>query len=73
MSLPPLNLDLTLAQQFLLNQIENCVQEFPREDLENAFLQIIKQKMILNNSFKALIKNTVDQDFKNIAENPSQN
>ena len=56
MNLPNLNLTLTLAQEFHLNQIKESANNQSKEDLQKMIVQLVKMDMIKSNVIKQLMK-----------------
>lgn len=52
----PQNLSLSLEQQFSLRKYEEQAKKIPREELENLFVEIIRQKMAQENLFKKMVQ-----------------
>jgi rubrerythrin len=52
----PQNLSLSMEQQFSLRKYEQQAKNIPREELENLFVEIIRQKMAQENLFKKMIQ-----------------
>jgi rubrerythrin len=52
----PQNLSLSIEQQFSLRKYEQQAKNIPREELENLFVEIIRQKMAQENLFKKMIQ-----------------
>jgi rubrerythrin len=52
----PQNLSLSLEQQFSLRKYEQHAKKIPREELENLFVEIIRQKMAQENLFKKMVQ-----------------
>lgn len=44
-----------MEQQFALRKYEEHAKHVPREELENLFIEIIRQKMAQENIFKRLV------------------
>lgn len=51
----PQKLSLSMEQQFSLRKYEQQAKNIPREELENLFVEIIRQKMAQENLFKKMI------------------
>ena len=47
---------LTMEQQFTLRTYQGQVKSIPREELENLFLEIVRQKMAQGNLFLAIMR-----------------
>ena len=47
---------LTLDQQFTLRKYQGQIKEIPREELEDLFLEVMRQKMAQENIFKDLMR-----------------
>ncbi|MGB3236946.1 MAG: hypothetical protein WBB29_01540 [Geitlerinemataceae cyanobacterium] len=52
----PQKLSLSMEQQFSLRKYEQQAKNIPREELENLFVEIIRQKMAQENLFKKMIQ-----------------
>lgn len=51
------NLPLSVEQQFNLRKYQDQVKTVSREELEDLFLEIMRQKMAQENLFKDLMRN----------------
>ena len=51
------NLPLSMEQQFNLRKYQDQVKTVSREELEDLFLEIMRQKMAQENLFKDLMRN----------------
>jgi hypothetical protein len=47
---------LTMEQQFALRKYQAQVKDVPREELEDLFLEVMRQKMAQENLFKDLMR-----------------
>lgn len=52
----PQNLSLSMEQQFSLRKYEQQAKNIPREELENLFVEVIRQKMAQENLFRKMIQ-----------------
>lgn len=55
--LPPLpDFSLSVEQQFDLQKYRQQVRDISREDLEDLFIEVVRQKMAHENIFKGMIR-----------------
>lgn len=56
MNLPPLDLELSMEQQFKLKELSYLVEKAPASELRKLIVDIYHQKLMTDNVVKSLLK-----------------
>lgn len=55
MHLPPLNLELSMEQQFKISELTYLVEKSPPDELKKLIVDIYRQKLMTDNVVKSLM------------------